>query len=200
MNKKLLLVVGIALLAAGCGKSAPAQPQAQSKPAVLQASGQGSFKDLLTAGKSQKCESSFGTPNGNYSGTAYFASGKMFGDFTAQVMGKTNEFFMVIKDQSVYTWLEVTGKVMGFKTALPAATTTPATTAQSGTAADVNQKITYTCQNWNEDDSFFALPADVTFKDMPAAASPAVNTKKCSVCDTAPASVKAQCLAALNCK
>lgn len=211
--KILLAATSVVLLAAGCGKStAPSADNSQVKTDTAVSSntkGQGSFKDLIAMGKPLKCDSTF-TSNGNAStGTTYIAGGKMRGDFSSQVEGKTTQMHMIVKDQTSYTWIEGMGTTMAFKSAV-----TQNNQNQSGAAAksaNVDQKVDYNCQSWTEDNAQFDLPAGVTFQDQsqvmpnltPKMQTPEVksgkNSASCAACDSAPASAKAQCLAALGC-
>lgn len=208
-NKKLLFVAAAALLlAAGCGKQASNNPPgAQTGNQQTMMKGEGSFKDFLAGGKSQKCEASFKSGDTTSSGTMYVASGKMRGDFSAQVQGKTMQSHMIVKDQTVYSWTEGLGLNAAFKTAL----NTSNTNSSQSRSVDVNQKVSYACQSWTEDDSQFALPIGMTFSDtaamMPggAAGNPGssqgsdAKNQQCLACNSA-GSAKTQCLAALGCK
>lgn len=219
MNKRLLLVaVGIALLAAGCGKSSsPAAVDNQTTPAASNntatTQGQGSFKDLIGMGKPLKCDSSFTEQGNTSSGTMYLAGGKMRGDFSAQVQGKTMQSHMIVKDQTSYSWVEGLGTTMGFKMAInPSNTPQGQPASPSAKSVNMDQQVSYNCQPWTEDDSQFALPSGVNFQDesqmmapkAPVTAAPPApgggNPAACAACNSAPASSKAQCLAALGCK
>jgi hypothetical protein len=214
MKKNLFIAASILLLAASCGKTASPQPTAQPDNAKNEASantkGQGSFKDLIAMGKPLKCESSFTSEGNTSTGTMYVAGGKMRGDFNSQAQGKTMQTHMIVKDQTAYTWVEGLGASMAFKSSI-----TQNNPTQNGTApksANVDQQVSYNCQSWGEDDSQFALPSGITFQDqsqmmqnlapkIPAPdAQPGSNPAACAACNSAPASSKAQCLAALGCK
>src|SRR6266404_1244169 len=165
MSKKILFVAAaVMLLAAGCGKQAAMKQDASTGDNGQAMKGESSFKDFLASGKSQKCDVSFKSADVSSSGTMYVASGKMRGDFTAQVSGKTVQSHMIVKDQTVYSWVEGLGVNAAFKTAL---NTSSSNTSQSR-SVDVNQKVSYTCQSWTEDDSMFALPAGVTLQSTAA--------------------------------
>lgn len=211
MNKKMLVVAGMVLLAAGCSK---AQPSAQTPTtqtttqATASTQGSASFKDMLAMGKSQKCDAQFTSGQTTSEGTIYLANGQMRGDFTAQDNGKTIQSHMIVKDQTVYSWMEGMGMNMAFKSAL-SANSQSSNNQQSSMSTDVNQKVNYNCQSWTEDDSMFALPTGITFSDSssmmapPAAASASIgasaSASECAACNSVPAAAKAQCLAALKC-
>jgi hypothetical protein len=215
--KILLVVTGVVLLAAGCGKSsAPAAVNSQVPAPVANnadagTKGQGSFKDLLALGKSLKCDTSFTSQGNTSTGTMYISGGQMRGDFSSQVSGKVMQMHMVLKDQTSYSWVEGAGQTMGFKSAMAPNGTDQNNTAKTNTV-DANQQVTYNCQNWSNDSTEFDLPAGVTFSETstlltpkapvaipPIAPGGSVKSQQCAACNSAPASAKAQCLAALGC-
>ena len=212
MQKKYLLTVAIALLAAACSKVPATQstaPAAQNTPAQT-VQGQGSFKDLLAMGKTLKCESGFTSQGNTSTGTMYVAGGKMRGDFSSQVEGKTMQMHMVVKDQTSYSWVEGLGQTMGFKSSITQSA--PAQGSAPSKSVNIDQQVSYNCQPWSEDDSMFNLPSGVTFSDASQMAAPAhpititpptgggsQNSAACAACNNA-GSQKAQCLAALGCK
>lgn len=217
MNKKLLLfAAGIILLAAACGKSANQVGSNDKNSAPVSnnetvgAKGQGSFKDLIAMGRPLKCESNFTSEGNTSTGTMYVAGGKMRGDFSSQIAGKETQMHMLVKDQTSYTWIEGTGATMGFKMAITQ--NSPAQSGKTAKSVNVDQQVSYNCQSWAEDDNQFVVPSGVTFQDQsqmmqnlaPKTPTPNVGSGKnpaaCAACDSAPASAKAQCLAALGCK
>ena len=205
MNKKVIVIAAaFVLLGAGCAKKVEVKQQTTTEAGQQ---GESSFKDFLASGKSQKCEVSFKSADTTSSGTMYVASGKMRGDFSATVQEKSVQSHMIVKDQTVYSWVEGLGMSAGFKTSL---NTSDANKAQSR-SVDVNQKVSYTCQSWTEDDSMFTLPQGVNFNETSAItpngaagnssgqASGSMKAQQCAACNNAGAS-KAQCLAALGCQ
>src|SRR6185369_6722066 len=120
-NKILFAAMAILLLAAACnkgGNKTPDKPEAQKSDAEKSAKAHGSFKDLIAMGKPQKCDATFDTKGNASSGIIYTAGGKMRGDFSSQVDGKTMQMHMIVKDQTSYNWVEGMGTTMGFKTSL----------------------------------------------------------------------------------
>jgi hypothetical protein len=219
MNKRLLLVASIALLAAGCGKSAPAaQPATVSgtNQPVQQANSQTNLKALMASGSPQKCTVSYSTDNNQTQGTIYIDSGKMRADFTAQIQGSTKVSHMINDGTYVYTWLD--GMATGFKMQ-PQMNMAPTSTPQSGMhnpngsqrGIDPNANYQYNCSVWTADSSEFVPPTSVTFSDMQpfqgqmhgqapgSMGSTGGNSQACAACDSAGAN-KAECLTALGCK
>ncbi len=215
MTKKIIILsLSILMLAAACKKGSKpvdnSENNSAKKGTEQNARGQGSFKDLMASGKPQKCETSYVSGNITSTGTTYVAGDKMRGDFSSEVEGKTTESHMIIRDQTVYTWIEVMGTTMAFKTSL---NTSNASTTQTR-SVDINQRVDYNCEDWTVDESMFVLPTGVTFQETsaitpngaagnssgqgPGTSSPGSKAAACAACDNA-GEGKAQCLVALQC-
>lgn len=202
--KKILIFTAVLLLAAGCGKKVSNENKQQSPDQNQKTSGQQSFK-ALASGKPQKCEVTFNQDgNAQTKGSTFVGNGKMRGDYTSTVAGKTIVSHMIMVDQTVYTWMD--GQTTGFKMKADQETTSP-TQGQTAKPVDLEQKVDYVCENWHEDPSQFTPPTSVTFSDfsdmIPKSIQPTGSNGQpaaCSACDQAPAEAKAQCKAALGCK
>jgi hypothetical protein len=169
-----------------------------------------SLKDLIGAGSSQKCTFSSKVEDSETSGTVYVASGKMRGDFTSVVSGKTNASHMIVDGTTSYTWMdgEKTGYKMTFDVSQETQTTgTPVSDSTSG-SPDIDQSYDYDCSGWAADSSVFVPPADVKFmsfdsilpSSQPSGTGAASgSTSQCSYCDSLSGDSKTQCLSALNC-
>ena len=121
-----------------------------------------SLKDLVSAGKSQKC----GFADENSDGLFFVVNGKARGDFNSRSGDETVDGHMIIDGSTSYIWME--GQVQGFKMMLnDSAQTTPTNANQS---VDVNKKMEYHCEDWTPDSSVFTLPSGVTFLDLSAMA------------------------------
>ncbi len=158
-----------------------------------------SLKDLLTLG-SQKCTFNAGTQS---TGTVYVSSGKMKADFTISIAQGDITSHMLIDGETGYVWSDDSkgGIKMQINAVNPSATPNAKT-------MDVNKKYDYSCVPWTVNESFFVLPANITFSDiqtphvMVPKTGTSVNnedTNKCASCDTAPADYKVQCRQALGC-
>jgi hypothetical protein len=211
-NMKKIVFAGAAvlLLAAGCGKSASVQSNANTSTPPP---GQTSLKTLMAAGRPQKCLVTY-SMNGNATqGTIYLANGKMRGDFTSQVNGSPQTSHMINDGTTVYTWVE--GMVMGMKMSEDASksTSTPASSHSAAVDPDANEQ--YSCSAWSEDRAEFTAPVSINFSDMmqtnpalhpvvtppagaSASASASMKAQECLACNNAGPN-KAQCLAALSC-
>jgi hypothetical protein len=213
MTKKSLMVSAIVLLAAGCGKAVSTQSNTSvqtQQTANVQAGGQTSLKNLMMARSSQKCTVNYTMANGQSQGTIYLASGKMRGDFSTQVNGKTESTHMINDGQSIYTWID--GMSNGFKMSAQmnmSATSTKPSDHQN--SIDPNANYQYNCSAWSADSGEFSQPSSVTFSSMDQIQTPMVQVKstqtggtapsksaECAACNSAGPG-KAQCLAALGC-
>lgn len=202
MKKILIVSAAVLLLAAGCGKK-PAQP---SQKVSQKSSGQQTFKELAS-GKPQKCEVKFSQDNAQSQGTVYVGEGKMRSDSTATMDGKTVVSHIILDGNVIYTWVD--GQGTGFK--MPA-TLSEAEKSQAGQKrpVDLEQKVSYTCEDWSVDNSLFTPPSNVIFTDfsnlVPKMPAPGANVgasqhaAACSACEQAPEASRAQCKAALGCK
>ena len=178
-----------------------------------------SLKDLMTAGKTQKCIFSASSDSGSNQGSVYFDNGKMRGDFTATVNGKAVGSHMINDGTYMYTWSDEqkAGAKISIDSMAKMQANMPAPTGHAMVKAGVDQnaKYSYNCSSWSADTAQFSAPADINFIDasammgqmnvkiqangqMSANGSAGVNSAQCSACDQAGAG-KAQCLAALHC-
>lgn len=182
----------------------------ETQESAAPTSGPTSLKGLLGLGLAQQCTFSDTTEGAMTSGTVYVSNGKMRGDFTSTTGGQTVTSHMISDSTNSYIWMD--GQSTGLKTTFEAQadgdTPTSSPAAQTG-GVDVNKDVNYSCSPWLVDSSKYNLPSGVQFTDLnnlfPAAAgagvgaSTSTKTQQCAACDTAPASAKAQCLAALGC-
>jgi hypothetical protein len=227
MNKKTILVVLVLLLLAGGGAAAyfklshrlPEEISEMRESDDASASHtqattpqKKSLKDLFSAGIAQQC--TYTAPS-NTSGKVYISSGKMRGDFTAQVDAKPVATHMIVDGQTSYVWMEdqTTGFKMTFSSPSPAVPTGSPSSPQG--QMDVNQQVDVTCLPWVADTSFFTLPSGVDFKDFSSMMVPPSGAKKivpnvtgttdmraqqCSACDQLSGDAAAQCKSALGCE
>jgi hypothetical protein len=182
MNKKLLyLLPAVLLVAAACnskvsnqasvntqsqGQSDTGQNQSQSQvQSQSQTSANVSLKDLLATHSNQKCTFSESTANTSSQGTVYIASGKMRGDFSSTVSGKTNVSHMVSDSQNMNVWVD--GQTQGFKMSLKATSNNSMNSnMNSHQSVNPDTKYNYSCSSWVADNSMFTLPANITFTDF----------------------------------
>lgn len=222
MNKKVILVVAILLLIlVGAGgyffmgqqnsaskkdETAMTAPTSAPVPTVAKAR---SMRDLLTAGISQKC--TFTLPEAAAGeGTIYVNAGKMRGDITMNIAGKTQVTHMLVMDQTSYVWMGE--DTTGFKMTFDSASVTPEA-GKTATKSNFNpdQTADYNCTPWVSDSTTFTLPKAVKFSDFSAMMAPKTSpaasatgsgvnpSDNCGACNYLSGESKTQCLTAMNC-
>lgn len=171
----------------------------------------GTIRDFLSMGKKVSCMFKQVTPAGTTSGTVYINNPMMRGDFELISNNGTISSHMIRQNNDVYVWMGTQGAKMNISN-INKATTAP---TQSG-QVNLDQKVDYTCVDWNGDESKFVLPTEVKFYDVSQMmqgkgvqgsinadikASGSVSANACSACANVPAGpAREQCKVALNCK
>ncbi len=123
----------------------------------------GSFAQLAMRGGDWKCTVDASSDKSVSSGVTYISGGKMRADFTSAVSGFGNAESHVISDgTNVYTWSSLMPQ--GIKTKVTAQG--QGGTQTSGSGSNQNQSYTYDCQPWSADTSLFAVPTNITFKEV----------------------------------
>ncbi len=216
MNKKTIMILVIILGLIGLGyffmSSKKGTSSTGSDLTSSTSSAPKSLKDLLGMTAAQKCTFSNKTDNMESSGTVYVAGGKMRGDFTSVVSGKTTSSHMIVDGTTNYTWME--GEKTGYKMTFdPSDVAAQPSVGSAGSAQsqapDLSQQGNYSCSGWIAESSSFTPPDDVKFmslSDLIPSAKPSTgttgtdSTSQCSVCDSLSGDDKTQCKTALNCK
>ena len=215
MNKKIIwIVVAVVIVALAAffllkGNSsqntnnvaagaANASPQANAN--VSAATEQTSLKALLASGKSQKCTFQETDAGVTSQGTVYVGSGKMRGDFSANVQGKTQLSHMVVDNQTSYVWMD--GIKTGFKMKTDASAQANANANTQAQSVDPNKNMSFHCDNSSADDSMFKLPSDVEFSDMTSLTTPGAgaNAQAEAACAVLSEPARTQCMAAIKTK
>lgn len=218
MNKTLIGIIVVAIVAIGAylmfkkGDMGSAMNDAQKSAAQS-----GSIASLAAMSAPSKCTVTHSEDSYESSGTVYVAGGKMRGDFSSTMSGKTVESHMISDGTTVYTWSSAMPQ--GVKMTV-AATAQPQSPGAPAEANMFQQNVSYDCEAWAPDNSMFDLPSDVNFMDMssmmqgmPGAGAGAEATgsagastgapagMSCAMCDSAPdGPARDQCRAALNCQ
>lgn len=170
--------------------------------------GTGSFKNLIGMGKSVQCSISYkpATAEGAYDGSIYVSGGKMRGTFSMTMNGSAMETNMIMDGTTGYTWSK---SPMG-ETAVKFAIDSNTEKTSGDKQFDVNQDVSYRCQNWAPDASVFVPPTDLKFMDMSAmmntnaqaggGAKVDVKAMQCGACaQISDKSGQAQCLEQFAC-
>ena len=216
MQKKMVFAaVAIALVAAGCGKKAPApsnttasvsNQQSNSQPTNQVNGQQTTLNNLLAMGKPQKCTVTYTVNNTQNQGTVYIDGSNVRMDTTYELNGAQKNF-SVISDGK-YTYLWTNDSTTGLKVPVQKNSTSTQASGESKLRQDLdpNHPYQYDCSGWTVDTSEFMPPSTISFKEMTTEATGPVESqgtsvnkaKACAACDYAGAK-KAQCLASLGC-
>ena len=213
MNNKLLYIVGGVVVVGIIIAFMVYKPSGTQAPSGEMMSGTSddhmTLKGLISKGGSQKCSFTNNYDTVQSNGVVYVTQGKMRGDFTTTVSGKTTASHMIVDNNTSYIWTD--DMKQGYKMSF--AEMNGDMTAQNSAAFDVNKELNYSCGTWSGDSSVFVLPSTITFADMNAMmqgmggsmgaganGSAEMKAGQCSACDSAPEPSRSQCRAAMGCK
>lgn len=112
----------------------------------------------LLRGAPVVCTFATTTLNVSESGTIYVAQGKIAGDIIVQSPMGPVEGHMVVQDGSNYVWSSLS-PTEGFK--MSAASSTGA-----GAGFDYDTRMAFNCAAWTPDETMFALPPGIEFKEV----------------------------------
>ncbi|MFA4953919.1 MAG: hypothetical protein WC641_01240 [Patescibacteria group bacterium] len=201
MNKSISVIFLSALVfvGAGCG-SKNTSPQPTKQPAAqnvttINDSGvivdSESMGELVKLGKGMKCV--LNKPSEYIiSMITYTSRGKMRNELTAKgPSGVPMIEHQIIDGTWIYSW-EDSNKGQATKTNMEDLQKLSGTTSTVTQPKDASNDMKYTCSNWSGDDSFFALPAGVNFRDF--------KEVMCEPCEKiSDAKFKAQCKKSIGC-
>jgi hypothetical protein len=216
MNRNLIATIVVVILIVAASASylfmnrpvstpAPAgnmETSAQPSPVMEKTS----LKSFMSMAGTQKCD--FTDPDSGNSGTVYLDSGKMRGDFSASVGGKTSMTHMINDGKNAYIWMD--DQATGFKTSISAIEAMSGQTGMQQTV-DINKEVNYKCESWSADPLKFAVPAEIKFQDMSkmmedamkrmpsSSLSPEDKAAACSACSNLEGDAQTQCKRALKC-
>lgn len=103
-------------------------------------------------------------------GTVYISGGNVAGSFNTVAEGRPMDTSFVLKDGYSYTWSSALPG-MGFKVKVTAAAGDASASASGTYSWNADQIGDYDCQPWTADQSKFALPTGITFRDMTSASA-----------------------------
>jgi hypothetical protein len=126
----------------------------------------GSLTSLLGQSGAKECTYSANTNGIDYSGTVFFADGKMRNNYTATKDGTTQSGSMIITESQQYVWDNDSKK--GVKFAFSKETATSSTTNPNAVnqQVDVNKEYDFTCKAWTAEADFFAVPEEIQIQDL----------------------------------
>lgn len=125
------------------------------------------FTEFIKQGGSYKCSVNQNIQNMEMKGTVYISGALVRGDYSMQMEGMDMNSYMVVRDGYTYTWSSMM-PTMGYKAkvieTLP--TTDPTTGASGSYSWNADQIGDYDCAPWTKDDSVFAIPKEIDFKEV----------------------------------
>jgi hypothetical protein len=158
----------------------------------------GSLRDLLALGKPQQCSFEQTEDEVRTAGTILVADGRMRADFATSADGVEQAGHMIVKDETVFIWLD--GQANGMTMALNFAAEDKQD--NQGPLNFEARNVEYDCRNWRENSFVFNQPANIEFVDLSAmlgASAESAGDAQCAVCDQLSGSQKDQCRLALQC-
>lgn len=202
MNKTIGYVIGgivvvaaIVVFAMNRGQddsSSTGQEQGNMMNESSSAGGHKTMRQLLVS-SNQQCTFSSADDNAQSSGKVYVAGGMMRGDFESTNDGQTAKSHMVIKDETMFTWMD--GMNTGFKAILKSVENNATSTKDN--SVDPNQELDFDCKGWSADSSMFDLP-NIEFMDTPSFTGSAGTQQNPDVCAQVPAEQREACEKALG--
>lgn len=167
-TKIIALIAGIVVVA-GAGffflkPSAPAE-NADSQQAATDGK-KIAFSEFIKQKGSYKCTVHQYVADTDTVGTTYISDGKIRGEYNTKVQGMSVDSTFIMRDGYSYTWSSMMPNA-GFKVKVVADAASDTSANTSGTYAyNADQIGDYDCEAWSGDESKFALPAGVTFREM----------------------------------
>ena len=182
MNKKILLAIGVAVVAIGAvagvlvmnkddstSNSNQTNSESADSSSDTETSSDGNLLTLSGAGKAQECNFSYSDSNGQGSGKMYTdgkGRGRMQLELTTE-RGNTGQSNTLTTGGKVYSWTVTEGTSMGFvadaSTIQPNAAGSP-TDSSSQTAG---KNFSLNCKSWSVDEAVLTVPTDVNFITLP---------------------------------
>lgn len=160
-----------------------------------------SIKNLLAAGKNQKCEIAY--PENKGKGIIYVSGNKFAGDYTVEGPQGTIAGHSISDGVYVYNWSSMSTD--GVKIKIDQAEKNTATNSEDQQNFDINQQVSLKCSSWNTDNSKFNVPTNIKFTDVssllnnPVVTGTMEDNAKASPCDQLPSgAAKDTCVKALQ--
>lgn len=183
MSTKVIISIVAAIVIVGGGawyflshKSVKKEVEIGTQQKKDDATGTGTFADLVGKAGSWKCTVKTEVEQAPSEGVAYIADGKVRADFTSKVaalQGKTVTSHMITADGYVYTWSDAYPQ--GMKMKMPEGQQAPDTNPKG--SVPMNAPVEYTCAPWVTDPAVFTPPTSVSFMEMDTHTMPHVMPK-----------------------
>ncbi len=124
------------------------------------------FSEFVKKGESSKCEVKQYVSDMTSKGTVYIDGDRIRGDFSTIVDGKTMISSFIMRDGNSYSWSSALPS-MGFIVKVDNGAGSDANANANGAYSwNAEQIGDYDCEPWVADPSIFALPREVTFREV----------------------------------
>lgn len=136
------------------------QTPAPTKAATLESS----ITDLFTSGQSKLCSFDTKTDKGETAGTVYVSKDMAKADFTMTDNGKSTATHLIRNGNLFYIWGDTFPT--GIKMSMDINDMASKMESTNYAAFNPNEKVSYSCKDWNADNSLFTPPANLKFTDL----------------------------------
>ncbi|MEK7059141.1 MAG: hypothetical protein AAB971_00045 [Patescibacteria group bacterium] len=188
MSKKLMLLIGVVLVAGGItaavlmmnkDKSSDTKNQSSTQTNTTKSKNQtaetktavnGNLKTLAIGGKARECDLGYSGSDGEGAGKLYTdgnGRGRIQLELTT-AKGNKGESNTLITGDKVYSWTKTESGAFGFvfdADDVQTNSTGSPTTSNSQTAG---KNFSLKCKSWNVEESLVTVPADVNFSALPS--------------------------------
>jgi hypothetical protein len=134
---------------------------------TMMESGKNTLMGLMGMGKNLQCDFDYATEGkAGSKGTVYVSGKKVRGEFESNVNGKQTMMHMLQDGDYTYVWGSAMPEGIKMKVVAPEGTQNTNTTSPANQYFNPNQEMNFNCIACGVDASKFAVPSDVTFRDM----------------------------------
>ncbi len=124
------------------------------------------FAEFIKKGGAYKCTVNQSVAGTDTVGTTYINGGSIRGEYATKIQGMNITTSFIVRDGFSYSWNSV-APTMGFKAKVVDSAMVNTGAAMSASYSWNAQQIgDYNCESWAVDDSKFAVPAGVTFREI----------------------------------
>ncbi|MEN9342377.1 MAG: hypothetical protein RIQ54_633 [Candidatus Parcubacteria bacterium] len=163
-----------------------------------------SLKQLLEVTIPRVCTFNSTQSDAQSSGTVFVSNGMLRGDFISTINNQTVTSHLIVKDATSYVWTD--DLQQGVKISMEKSNDANGDNAP----INLNEKMTYDCQDWAREEKVFVLPETIEFQDfstiMESLNNSAIDTKTspttdaCDSCNQVPENARQQCRKTLGCQ
>ncbi len=172
MSKTMMLwaVAGLVVIVGGyfalTANKAPIGDGAAENTTAEQSGKKMAFSEFIKKGEASKCTVTQNVNGTETNGVTYIGNGMIRGEYNMKVQGMNVDSTLIVRDGYTYSWSSMM-PTTGFKVKVSGAAQGDANAAASGQYSFNAEQIgDYSCEPWTVDESKFAVPAGVTFREL----------------------------------